>query len=229
MKPVLIIFGYGPGISDAVAQKFGTNGFSVALVSRNRERLNAGVAALAARGVEAAAFVADAGDPDAVRTAVNEVRARMGHVTAIEWTAYDSSAGDLTTATAEEIRRLFNVATVGLTIAIQAALPDLRRARNAAVLVTNGGLALYDSAIDEAAAARNLMGLSIANAAKHKLVRVLAPKLKSEGIYMGEIVVQSSVRGTSFDHGQATLEASVVAEEFWRLYQTRDRHTVTIA
>lgn len=228
MNNVIAIFGYGPGISNAVAEKFGANGFSIALVSRNGERLSDGVAALRAKGVHAAAFVADAGDPVAVRGAIERIRSQMGPITAIQWTAYGASAGDLTTATPTEIQQPLNVAIVGLTTAIQAALPDLRQSRGA-VLVTNGGLALYDNAIDESAGTRNLMGISIANAAKHKLVRVLAPKLRADGIYMGEIVVMSSVKGTPFDRGQATLEASVVADKFWDLYQNRDPQTVTIS
>ena len=38
MKTILIC-GHGPGISHAVAQKFGAEGFRVALVARSRDRL----------------------------------------------------------------------------------------------------------------------------------------------------------------------------------------------
>lgn len=36
---VLIVFGYGPGISHATAERFGREGYSLALVGRNAERL----------------------------------------------------------------------------------------------------------------------------------------------------------------------------------------------
>ena len=53
MSNTIIIVGFGPGASSAVAEKFGAEGFSVALVARNEARLNAGVEALKAKGVPA--------------------------------------------------------------------------------------------------------------------------------------------------------------------------------
>ena len=58
------------------------------------------------------------------------------------------------------------------------------------------------------------MGLSIANSAKHKLVRLLAHKLKPEGIFVGEVVVTGVVKGTAFDRGNGTLDAELVADAY---------------
>ncbi|MBC7975508.1 MAG: SDR family NAD(P)-dependent oxidoreductase, partial [Myxococcales bacterium] len=58
MAKNILIAGYGPGISTAVAERFGAEGFQVAVAGRNADKLAAGVAALEARGVKAAAFVA---------------------------------------------------------------------------------------------------------------------------------------------------------------------------
>ena len=63
MAKTIVVVGFGPGISSAVAEKFGSSGFSVGLVARSEERLAAGVKALKAKGIEAAAFPADASDP----------------------------------------------------------------------------------------------------------------------------------------------------------------------
>jgi NADP-dependent 3-hydroxy acid dehydrogenase YdfG len=48
MSKTIVIVGFGPGVSSAVAEKFGAEGFSVALIARNLARLSAGVAALKA-------------------------------------------------------------------------------------------------------------------------------------------------------------------------------------
>jgi len=226
MKKVLVIFGYGPGISNSVARRFGKEGFSVALVSRNRERLDAGVAALREDGIEAAAFTADAGDPAAVRAAIEQVRAQLGPITVIEWTAYSAVAGDVLTASADDLRSIFEVPIVGLTAAVQAALPDLEQAPGGAVLVTNGGFGLFDPAVDQAGVDYSAMGLSIANSAKRKLVGLLALKLKPLGVYVGEVVVLSTVKGTAFDFGHGKLDAADIADEFWKLYSERTVHSV---
>jgi len=43
---VLIVFGYGPGISQSTAERFGREGYSLALVGRSADRLADGVAHL---------------------------------------------------------------------------------------------------------------------------------------------------------------------------------------
>ena len=68
----------------------------MALVARRADRLAAGVAALKAKGISAAGFPADAGDPAAIRGAVAAARAELGPIAAIHWNAYSGSGmGDL--------------------------------------------------------------------------------------------------------------------------------------
>ena len=87
---MLLVFGYGPGISHATALRFGAEGHAVALVGRNRERLADGVQRLAASGVTAQAFACDAGDLAAVRDVVGRTRAEVGPVSVLLWTAFRS-------------------------------------------------------------------------------------------------------------------------------------------
>jgi NADP-dependent 3-hydroxy acid dehydrogenase YdfG len=47
-RKTIIIGGFGPGISTAVAEQFGSNGFSLALIGRNAERVAAGAKELTA-------------------------------------------------------------------------------------------------------------------------------------------------------------------------------------
>jgi NADP-dependent 3-hydroxy acid dehydrogenase YdfG len=223
MAKTILVAGYGPGISAAVAEKFGAKGFQVALVGRSADKLAAGVKTLGAGAVKAAAFTADLGDAAAVRGMVEKVRAGLGPISVIEWTAYSPAnlAGDLLTASPAEMRSLFDVSIAGLVAVVQAALPDLKSEKGA-ILVTNGGAGLADPAADAVVVQYGMMGLGLANAAKHKLVGVLAKKLEADGIYVAEIMVAGSIKGTGFDRGQpGTIEGKVVAEKFWELYEAR--------
>ena len=229
MSKTIIVGGYGPGISAAVAEKFAAEGFSVALVARNAERLSTGVKALRAKGAKAAAFPSDLGDPVAVRALVGSVRAELGPITVLHWNAYASDAGDLLTADTAALHRVFDVAVSGLLAAIQEALPDLKKEKESAVLVTNGSFGLFDPKVDAFAVQANAMGLALANSAKHKLVGLLAEKLKPEGVYVGELMVLGTVKGTAWDSGNATLEASAIATKFWEIYRARTEVKAQIA
>lgn len=229
MSKTILVCGYGPGISDAVARKFGAEGFSVALAARSADRLSAAVTALEASGIKAAAFPTDLGDPQAVRALVASAREQLGPITVVHWNAYAATAGDLLTASAEELRATFDVGVTGLMVAVQAALPDLKAQQGAAVLVTGGGFAFYDQNIDAMAAQWNSMGVAVSKAAQHKLAGLLSEKLRGDGIYVGEVVVLGMVKGTAFDNGHATLEASAIADKFWEIYGARSERSVNLA
>lgn len=226
MSKTILIAGYGPGISHAIAEKFGAAGFALALVARDPEKLAAGVAALKAKGLKAQGFPADVGDASAVRRVVQDARAALGPITIIQWNAAAAVGGDLLSAPVEELQTVFDVGVIGLVAAIQEALADLRQKPESAVLVTNGGFGLFADAIDGVAVQTKNMGLSIGNAAKHKAVRVLAKRLETEGVYLGEVMVLGTVKGTPWDRGQATIEASGIAERFWQLYEGRKERFV---
>jgi NAD(P)-dependent dehydrogenase (short-subunit alcohol dehydrogenase family) len=220
VSKTIVICGYGPGISTAVAKRFGRGGFQVALLARDEQRLAAGAAALEAGGIHAAAFRADLSREAEIERALERVRTKLGHITVLHWNAYATSAGDLLAADAAAARAVFDIPVVGLLAAVRYALRDLE-AEQGAVLVTNGGFGLNDPAIDERAVTFNAMGLAVANAAKRKLVGMLAHKLKPHGVYVGEVMVLGSVKGSTWDTGTATLEAATVADAFYDLYASR--------
>ena len=78
--PVLVVVGAGPGLGLSVAHRFGSQGHTVALISRTDTRHQSYLDSLAAAGIEAAAFTADADDPAALRAAVGAVRERFGRI-----------------------------------------------------------------------------------------------------------------------------------------------------
>jgi len=227
MSKTILVSGFGTGISVGVAEKFGGEGFAVALVARNGDRLAAGVKALEGKGIRAAAFQADLSDPKAVKAVVQKAHDELGPIEVVHWNAYGGGGGDLLTADPTELRAIVGVAVTSLIAAVQAALPDLR-ATKGAVLVTNGGFGLLDPQVDAAAVQYSAMGLAVANAAKHKLVRLLALKLKPDGVYVGEVMVLGTIKGTAWDNGGPSIEGAAVGAKFWQLFSERREVTAKI-
>ncbi|HEY4104239.1 MAG TPA: SDR family NAD(P)-dependent oxidoreductase [Polyangiaceae bacterium] len=226
MAETIVVCGHGPGISDAVARRFGKAGHPVAIVARNAERLSKAASALNQDGIKAQAFSCDLGKPEAVKKLIADVRAALGPIGVLHWNAYIRGAGDLTTSSAEELNAVLGVTVHGLIAAVQASLPDLE-AKKGAVLVTGGGICFYEPGVDSAVVQFSAAGLAIGKAAQHKTVGILTQALKPKGVYVGEVVVSGLVKGTAFGHGNATLEPSAIAEKFWDLSQKRDAATIT--
>lgn len=228
MQKTIIVCGYGTGISKAVANKFGGEGFQVALVARSADKLEQARAELETRGIKCAAFPADLTDPDTAKDLVKRVTGQLGPITAIQWNAYANTAGDVMAADAAALRTVFDVSVTSLVFAVQAAFADLKAAKGA-VLITNGFLGMFDPKVDAMAVQWGSMGLAIANSAKHKLVGLLSEKLRADEITVGEVVIDGLVKGTAWDTGNANIDPRTVADHFWEIYSQRQSKSVTVS
>ncbi|MFJ9031846.1 SDR family NAD(P)-dependent oxidoreductase [Streptomyces sp. NPDC102274] len=218
----LIVFGYGPGISHATAERFGREGYSLALVARNAERLAEGVARLKAGGIDATAYRADAADPAMIRQTVTRIRNDLGAVSAVLWTAFRSGGvTDVLSTDPGDVNRVFDVGVTGLLTCTREVLDDLKSSAGAAILVANGSVGEHTSESDAFTKFLGIDGVALENAAKSKLVGILAERLREFGVYVGEVTIAGSVKGTPTASPTA-IEPSEIAEKFWSLTRTRD-------
>jgi hypothetical protein len=110
----------------------------------------------------------------------------------------------------------------GLIAAVQAAQADLRTNKGA-ILVTGGSLALENDTSTGIAVDWGATTLAVSKAAQRKLVHILHKDLAREDIYVAEVTVAATVRGTGFDkEGKSPLTAEAVADTFYDLYTKRD-------
>ena len=82
--PSIAIIGAGPQLGLAIARTFGAQGYDVALIARNRAKLDSLVGQLASDGITAAAFPADVLDHPALTQAIGDAAARFGGIDVLE-------------------------------------------------------------------------------------------------------------------------------------------------
>jgi NAD(P)-dependent dehydrogenase (short-subunit alcohol dehydrogenase family) len=226
---VLIVFGYGPGISHATAERFARDGYSLALVARNADRLADGVARLKANGIEARAYPSDATDPTMIRSTIAAIRQELGTVSAVLWTAFRSGAVTNVLATEpKDVEGAFDIGVKGLLACVQEILEDLKSSPGAAVLVANGALSEHTSQADAFSKLLDNDGVALENAAKSKLVGLLAERLRDFDIYVGEVTIAGSVKGTATATPNA-IDPAEIADTFRSLVHDRDKTRARIA
>jgi hypothetical protein len=111
---------------------------------------------------------------------------------------------------------------------VQEALEDLKSSPSAAILVANGALGEPTSQADTFSKLLDNDGVSLENAAKSKLVGILAERLREFDIYVGEVTIAGSIKGTATATATA-IEPAEIAETFWSLVEARDKTRVRIA
>jgi hypothetical protein len=121
-EPVTLVTGASSGIGAATAERFGREGYAVALVARREDRLRE-----VADGIETETLVApvDVTDPDAVAGAVESVRERFGRLDALVANAGVLHSVQLPDADLADLHDHVKVNLLGTMNAVHAALPLL--------------------------------------------------------------------------------------------------------
>ena len=201
MPKSIMIIGAGPGIGQAVAQKFGRAGWTIVLTGRNADRLDALVSDLSARGISAHCVPADATDPVALRDAVAEADRITGGLTAIHFNAAVVRQQDLFSMTDDEVADDLAINVAGGLYAIRAAVAQFGN-RGGTILITGGGLGVSPHA--------SYASLGVGKAALRNIVQALAEPLAERHIRIATVTVSTLV-------SPGSPEAEGVAHAFWDL------------
>jgi NAD(P)-dependent dehydrogenase (short-subunit alcohol dehydrogenase family) len=205
--PVIAIIGAGPGLGAAVARRFGREGFSVALISRNQAKLDDMVAQLAADGVTASGYTADVREPAQLEHALDRAAADLGPITALQYSPlpsrdYLKPVLDLTPELALEALQF---SALGLVHAARAVLPAMREARDGSIILINGGTSVKARA--------GFAGTSVAFPAESAYGEMLHDALGDEGVRVSQLVIPGGIPQLDLPNG-----IDDVADRIWRLH-----------
>src|SRR5579883_3010618 len=116
-QPVCAIVGVGTGVSMGVARAFGKDGYALALLARNPDRLAASVNELAQAGYHAQTFAADAGDDASLIQAFTQIRDQMGDPSVLVYNAAAFTMGKPSTIAVDPLITDFRVNVAGALVA----------------------------------------------------------------------------------------------------------------
>lgn len=211
----IAIVGAGPGLGMAIAREFGRHHFTVALVSRNRTKLDGYVQELAAEGITAEAFPADVLDHAALRAALGEADRRFGGIDVLEYSPVD--AGETTPAPPSTVRSADVEAQLqsqflGAIAAAQAVLPGMKERGSGTLLFTTGAGSVNPVPFFSAANA--------AGAALRNWVHNLHNELDGTGVYAAHVPIAAMI--DIVVPGHPTASAADIAATYWRLHTDRN-------
>ena len=144
MNKIAVITGAGAGVGRAAVEEFARNGYDVALLSRDNDRLEQAAADIRRYGVRALPIPTDVADADAVEAAATKVEKELGPIDVWVNVAMATVFAPVSKLTAEEVKRGTDVTYLGQVHGMMAALSRMRR-RNRGTIVNVGSALAYRS------------------------------------------------------------------------------------
>ncbi len=178
---VCVVTGVGPGTGAALARRFAADGYRVALLARDAERLEK----LAAELPGSAAFPVDVADLDALRAALGRVRGELGAPSVLLHNAVAGGFGGYESVSPEDLEHRFRVNVTSLLVLAQELAPAMVRAGQGAIVVTGNTSAWRGKAA--------FAGFAPTKAAQRILAQSLARSLGPQGVHVAYVVIDAVI------------------------------------
>ncbi len=145
MPNVVVVTGASAGVGRATVEEFAKQGYDVALLARDPERLEHAAAEVrATHGVRTLAIPTDVADADAVEAAATRAEAELGPIDVWVNVAMATVFSPVSKLTAQEVERGTRVTYLGQVHGMMAALSRMRT-RNSGTIVNVGSALAYRS------------------------------------------------------------------------------------
>ena len=207
----LAIVGAGPGLGAATARRFGAEGFSLAVISRHQDRVEALAAELTGAGLTARGYAASVRDPNALTGALQRAADDLGPIEVLQYSpvpqaeflrpVLDTTVADLTAAVEFSI--------YGPVTAVRQVLPGMRELGRGTVLFVNGGSGARPNP--------KVAGTSIGFAGEGAYAAMLHTALGEENIHVGQLIIPGGITP-----GHPTHDPDVLADRLWTMHTRRD-------
>jgi NAD(P)-dependent dehydrogenase (short-subunit alcohol dehydrogenase family) len=204
-----IIVGVGPGLGLELARTFSLAGHPVALLARDKARLDAYAAELsAAGGAGARGYVADAADPVSLRSALDSAITELGAPDVLVYNVGVLRPDSPTGGDDQDWADNTAVNVLGARVAADVVLPRLRDGRGS-LLFTGGGYALRPSAA--------FSSLSVGKAALRAYVQLLHGQLAGTGVHATSVTITAAIGG------DGRFDPAVIARAYRDLHEQAPR------
>lgn len=219
MSKIAVITGVGSakGTGAAIAKRFAEGGYTVAMLARNAERLQAHEG----RFPNSRGFACDVANEAQLNAAIAEVKANLGTPMVLIHNAVGGTLGSFTDISPEDLLTNFKVNTMGLLYLARALASDMIKAGGGVMIATGNTSAFRGTA--------NYTAFAPTKAAQRILAETLARDLGPKGIHVAYLMIDAVInvpwtRGMYPNEDDSFfIEPASIADEVWHItHQRRD-------
>lgn len=212
-KPVALVSGVGPGTGRAIVERFVRGGYRVAMLARNRERLDA----FAREIPDTLAVTCDVADATQVDSAVSRVRKELGAPEVLVHNAVGGWFANVLDLDPAILNNNFQINTMGLLHLAQRLAPAMIEAGKGTIVATGNTSALRGKA--------NFAGFAPTKAAQRILAESMARTLGPKGVHVAYVVIDAVIdlewtrRLNTDKPDEFFCKPADIADEIWHIVQ----------
>jgi NADP-dependent 3-hydroxy acid dehydrogenase YdfG len=203
----IAIIGAGKGLGLAAARRFGQEGYSVALIARNKDNLDSIASTLNGEGTTAQGFPADVRDTASLQTALEQAAEQLGPIEVLQYSPVPAKEfmRPVLETDAEDLTGPVELSIYGPVTAARQVIPGMRSLGRGTILLVNGSSAVRPRG--------SVTGTSIAFAGESAYGQLLHEALAPEGIHVGQLIIPLGIGGGDPEH-----EPEALADTLWRIH-----------
>lgn len=210
-NPVVVVTGVGPGTGAAIARRFARDGYSVAMLARNRERL----AALAREIPNSHDYQCDVSDEAQLDATIDAIRRNLGVPKVLIHNAVGGAFGNFLEIDPKILNQNFQVNTMALLYLARRLAPAMIEAGEGAIIASGNTSALRGKAA--------FAGFAPTKAAQRILAESIARDLGPKGVHVAYVVIDAVIdlewtrRRFANAPDDFFIKPAAIADEIWHV------------
>lgn len=207
----LLITGVGPGTGSAIVRKFATNGYDVAMIARNEERL----AQIEAEFPSATAYPVDVADAARFQATLEKITSGFGAPDVVIHNAVSGAFGSFMQIDPTAVELNFRTNVMALLQLARHVAPAMIKSGTGAIIATGNTSAFRGK--------NNFAGFAPTKAAQRILAESIARELGPHGVHVAYLVIDAVIdvgwtRAALPDApDDFFIQPSDIADEVWHL------------
>ncbi|HTR61446.1 MAG TPA: SDR family NAD(P)-dependent oxidoreductase [Candidatus Binataceae bacterium] len=180
-NPVAVVTGVGPGTGAAIVRRFAQGGYRVAMLARNRDRLDA----LEKEIAGSRAYTCDVTDEARVDSTLEAVRKELGTPGVLVHNAVGGAFGSFLEIDPAVLNQNFQVNTMALLHLARRLAPAMVAAKDGVIIATGNTSALRGKAA--------FAGFAPTKAAQRILAEAIAREVGPKGVHVAYVVIDAVI------------------------------------
>ncbi|MFJ4657696.1 SDR family NAD(P)-dependent oxidoreductase [Nocardia sp. NPDC088792] len=199
MSKSIAVFGAGPALGRAVAERYAEEGYEVVLVARSKESLDALAEELRGNGATTHVITADLSDIEAIPRVAEQIRAVVGDPDVLYYGAAANGFIPTLELTLERAQAMLPLGLYALLELVREFLPAMLVRGDGAILSAQGASALQGMP--------HIAG-GFALAAQRNYLQSLHAAVRDKGVYVGGLYIGAAIEHSPFHAAREAAKAS---------------------